>query len=35
MEKPNSKKDPFEEIVEILQDYDKGFKRDPKTEYEF
>ena len=39
MEKPidknKEKKDPFDEIVEILQDYDEGFSRDSKTDYEF
>lgn len=31
----NQSKDPFDEIIEILQEYDEGFERDPKTDYEF
>ena len=31
----NQNKDPFDEIVEILQDYDEGYKRDSKTDYEY
>ena len=31
----NNNRDPFEEIIEILNDYDDGFERDSKTDYEF
>ena len=34
-DKNKEKKDPFDEIIEILQDYDDGFSRDSKTDYEF
>ena len=35
IESKDKNKDPFDEIVEILQDYDSGFDRDSKTDYEF
>jgi len=34
-EMDKKKKDPFDEIIEILQKYDEGFERDSKTEYEY
>ena len=34
-ESKKAKKDPFDEIMEILNKYDEGFKRDSKTDYEF